>query len=403
MIERPQYYVTKFVNPNLLDGYTQKSLALQTDSDAPFRLFGIAFYVFSSTGAVQAAQGNINVLVKFTRPNGTAYYQRHQIPAQAIQPYDAQAPNGAGGLPGPYYSYFAPVSPNQLYPPLTTVTFDFSDLPSLATSTVIAVLVGTKIYQDGAVWAPKYPQKFTSLPFDYAKQLAVSILPLTNQPFTVNPDADFVWQKCAQTDNGAAGGTPANLSVILDGELFFFTLTAVTAGTGGNAITFAVTGVGTPNLPLAVTVVGNAISVQVATDGGGVSTSTGGQIFAALNATAAVTALVTVTNNLQPVGLFTEDYGPANLTGGTGGASTAIATGLGIKFRDPSLKTYMNDYVPVELIFGFDNSQTPGVLYPEIYIPAQNQMEFDVAGLIPSISYPTDLLTLTLKGMKVYR
>ena len=99
MIERPQYYVTKFVNPSLLEGYSQFSLALQTDSDAPFRLYGIAFYVFSSTGAIQASQGNINVLVKFTRPNGTAYYQRHQIPAQAIQPYDAQAVNGAGGLP----------------------------------------------------------------------------------------------------------------------------------------------------------------------------------------------------------------------------------------------------------------------------------------------------------------
>ena len=44
-----------------------------------------------------------------------------------------------------------------------------------------------------------------------------------------------------------------------------------------------------------------------------------------------------------------------------------------------------------------------GLLYPEIYIPAQNQMEFDIAGLIPSSAYPTDLLTLTLKGMKVYR
>ncbi len=63
----------------------------------------------------------------------------------------------------------------------------------------------------------------------------------------------------------------------------------------------------------------------------------------------------------------------------------------------------MNDYVPIELIFGFDNSQTPGLVYPEIYIPAQNQMEFDIAGLIPSIVYPGDTLTLTLKGMKVYR
>ena len=402
MIERLQYYVTKFLNPNLVEGYTQNSLALQTDSDAPFRLYGIAFYVFSSTGAIQAAQGNLNVLVKFTRPNGTAYYQRHVIPAQAIQPYDAQSPAGAGGLAAPYYSYFAPISPNQLYPPQTTVTFDFSDSPTVATSTVLAVLVGTKIFQDGAVWAPTYPAKYTALPFKYAKQIPVGLLPILNQPFTVNPDADFVWQFCAQTDNGAAGGTPATLNVTI-GEVFYFILTAVTAGTGGNAITFAATGVGTPNLPLVVSVVGNAISVQLATNGAGVSTTTGQQIFTALNASPAVLALVTVTNNAAPLLLFTQNYGPQNLAGGTGGASAAIAQGLGIKFRAPSLKQYINDYVPIELIFGFDNSQTPGLVYPEIYIPAQNQMEFDIAGLIPSISYPTDILTLSLKGMKVYR
>ena len=72
----------------------------------------------------------------------------------------------------------------------------------MATSTVLAVLVGTKICQDGAVWAPSYPDKYTSRPFDYAKQPVLTSLPITNQPFTVNPDADFVWQKCAQTDSG---------------------------------------------------------------------------------------------------------------------------------------------------------------------------------------------------------
>src|ERR1700722_15205995 len=178
---------------------------------------------------------------------------------------------------------------------------------------------------------------------------------------------------------------------------------AVTPGAAGNAITFQTTGVGTPNLPFAITVVGNAISVQVATDGAGVSTTTGGAMFAALSATPAVQALATLSDNAAPAGLFFENFTLTNFTGGAGSSAAGQAVGLGVKFRDPSLKTYMNDYVPVELIFGFDNSQTPGLLYPEIYIPAQNQFEFDIAGLIPTISYPGDILTLTLKGMKVYR
>lgn len=268
MIERSQWYVAKFLNPNLVTGFSQFSLALQTNSDAPFRLFGIAFYVFDAAGNPQAAAGNIQVLVEFTRPNGTTYFQRHLIPAQAIQPFNQQAPGGAGGFPPPYYSYFSPINPNQLYPPTTTVTFDFSDVPLTATSRVYAVLIGTAIYQDGAVWSPKYPPKYTAMPFDYAVQIPVTTLPVLNFPLTINPDADFVWQKGAQTDH--SGTLPD--------------------------------------------IVGQDV-------------------------------------------------------------------GYGIIIRDVWGKSYMNDYVPLELIFGFDNSQTPGLVYPELYIPRLQQLSMDVNAL----------------------
>ena len=41
----------------------------------------------------------------------------------------------------------------------------------------------------------------------------------------------------------------------------------------------------------------------------------------------------------------------------------------------------MNDYVPVDLIFGFDNSQTPGLVYPEVYIPKTQLIYFDMESL----------------------
>jgi hypothetical protein len=55
--------------------------------------------------------------------------------------------------------------------------------------------------------------------------------------------------------------------------------------------------------------------------------------------------------------------------------------GFGVKFKDWSGKYYMNDFVPADLIFGYDNSQTPGLVYPEIYIPKQQALYFDLAVL----------------------
>lgn len=400
MTERPQYYVAKFLNAGNVAGFLDLASALQTDSDAPFRMFGVAFYVFGAPGAVEGPAGNINFTFRYTRPDGTSFYQRHLVSAQQLNPFDAQAANGAGGQPAPFYSYFSPIHPNVLYPAQTAIAFDFADLPGISTALVLAVFVGTKVYQDGAVWAPTYPATYTARPYlGYALQVMTGDIPLENVPLIVTPDADFVWQSGAQSAYGG-GAIAASLFVTLT-EIAYFTLTAVTPGTAGNAISFQVTGVGTPGLALAVNVIGTAISVQVATDGAGVSTSTRDQIVTALNADAAVTALVTI----APVGfngLFVANYGPQNLFGGVGfGLGAGVNTrGIGVRWKDLSGKYYMNDYIPLEMAFGFDNSQRPGLVYPEIYIPKNQQMYFDFNNLDGSALDGT--LTLAFKGSKVY-
>ncbi len=53
------------------------------------------------------------------------------------------------------------------------------------------------------------------------------------------------------------------------------------------------------------------------------------------------------------------------------------STHIGLKFKDYMGKPYMNDFVPVELLFGFDNAQIPGFPYPEIYIPRNELLTFD--------------------------
>jgi len=56
--------------------------------------------------------------------------------------------------------------------------------------------------------------------------------------------------------------------------------------------------------------------------------------------------------------------------------------GLGIRIKDWTGKPFMNDYVPLELIFGFDNSQSPGLVYPEIYIPRNQALFIDLKSLV---------------------
>lgn len=62
-------------------------------------------------------------------------------------------------------------------------------------------------------------------------------------------------------------------------------------------------------------------------------------------------------------------------------ATTGTLKGLGIIIRDVYGKSFMDDYVPLELIFGFDNSQTPGLIYPEVYIPRNQQLFMDIDNL----------------------
>ena len=80
------------------------------------------------------------------------------------------------------------------------------------------------------------------------------------------------------------------------------------------------------------------------------------------------------------------------------GCEVGIMKGLGVVIRDWAGKPYMNDFVPAELIFGFDNSQTPGFPYPEIYVPKNQALYLDLEAFGPV----NGLVTLCFKGMKVY-
>ena len=113
-------------------------------------------------------------------------------------------------------------------------------------------------------------------------------------------------------------------------------LTAKLSGTGGNALTITVVVAGN-NTPLSVTVVGNAITVNSATDGLGNATTTSTQAAAAILANAAAAALVLVRVIGDGTLVLSDSGGPVAFYGGTNTPQVVIVQGanLGVKlFKD---------------------------------------------------------------------
>lgn len=99
------------------------------------------------------------------------------------------------------------------------------------------------------------------------------------------------------------------------------TITAKVAGTGGNSISYAQVVSGN-STPLSVSVVNNAITVNVATDATGVATSTANQVITAINGSVAASALViaSLPATSNGTGVVTASAA-ANLTGGSAGTN----------------------------------------------------------------------------------
>lgn len=91
--------------------------------------------------------------------------------------------------------------------------------------------------------------------------------------------------------------THAALTTVLAGANNDLVWTAVAGGTDGHAITIEYVNPGAINQPLGVVVVGNAITVNLATDGGGAITSTADDIKLEVRATPAAIALVSVADS----------------------------------------------------------------------------------------------------------
>ena len=114
----------------------------------------------------------------------------------------------------------------------------------------------------------------------------------------------------------AATAAAATLTTDMTNATADITLTAVTAGAEGNDISVAYVDPSGNDQALAVVVSGKAITVNLATGPAGAITSTAALVKAAINASAAASALVTAEDEGTGTGVVNA-VAAANLTGGT--------------------------------------------------------------------------------------
>lgn len=136
--------------------------------------------------------------------------------------------------------------------------------------------------------------------------------------------------------------TRATANVNPTGDDNGLTYTAVTAGADGNAITVTYVDPAGNDQALAVSVTGNAISVSLATNGGGTITSTAAAVLAAVAAKAEAAALVTVA-------IMTTDAGVADDGSGvvTAMSATTLAGGAGASYTNNAGTVTYNAPEPV--------------------------------------------------------
>ena len=315
LVERLQFYRLPVISGNA--GTIQEGLVLQTDDDAPFRLSGIAIW----TNDVIAGAFDGQLSIRFQRPDGRLV-QRLITPTSVVASGNQYAGAASNLGANPNQALITAINPNIIYPPRSVITIDAQTLTGApVTPGTIIVFVGVKIFNEDNVWAPRYPAKFTARPYLnslFVPNLSIANGALLNQPFTVEQDADFVFQLGGYTDFAPWNSPPPSSPERLAAAVGEAPLVGQTVGSAANGAAM--------NLP-----------------------------------------------------------------------------DLGFQMRDWRLKSYMNDYIPVALLFPFLTAQQPGWLFPEIYIPSQQQLFFDFAYLWPNVAAATGVnVTLGLKGMKVY-
>jgi len=215
LVERMQHYVfpSSAVAHQTLNnvGKPQSGLTLQMDLDSSFRLFGIVLW---NLGVAAGNGFDGQVALRFARPDGR-FMQRILTSSNLLMPGTQY--NFTGNAPS--RALVSPVYPNVVFPPGSVLTVDLIGLPSavVAPQGFVLIFVGTKIFNEGEIWAPRYPAKFRALSYldNLFVQFSLAQLPVLDIPF-IAEEADFVWQAGSYVDIPAGVAPPTTINQFAD-------------------------------------------------------------------------------------------------------------------------------------------------------------------------------------------
>lgn len=403
--------------------------------------YGDSFFVYAFQGEDVNLQNGGNYALQQINILDADFVCRLWSGAQLLVLTGATAPSASDGTIQVYDTvknswFWLPILSAGLFPPsfavlpekryivTTAIAFDLTNVLLAVNTNGVNSVYADQMAFYGVRRQPNGKQDPGASTYDYyeeeyAYEITVEIdnygptVPATGlavgNTYTI-PITDYDFELRRIIYSTALAGTPATLTVIILGEVLCFTLTSVIPD--GDSISFAVVGEGTPNLPFGITVIGTAITVQVATDAFGNATTTVGAMYAALNADAAVTALVTLSGLSGPANLFSALYGPQFLTGGGApGGTSPYRSPFKINLYDSDKYIRSNMPILAELLCQSYQPEVGGVVTPTNaaynFFPAppicyknDSVIQFDIFSLIPVGDTLPTAVTLTFKGVR---
>jgi len=332
--------------------------------------------------------------------DGTGKFQvQRASKGSYIQSDPVQAPN----------SPELPITPEEPYLETGKIWFDLLGILKPATQPLTAQVAfqGVRRMKGNPPPQPSYratPHSYTYQVSATLTNLASAKIPVVTKTLIVDYDFELFQIIILKSVAGVA----AHFTYSGEAQAVT-TFTAVTAGIGGNSITITVvSNNGVPNGVFSIAVVGNAITITSASSALGIPTTTGDQVVAAMTATPAAAALVTTTvqAGTGPLLFSTADFGPTNLSGGSG-------TGTGLApITSPVCALYVYDQnkvkisnIPILDIFydgGPRGIYKNGALVPPLFFRKDSILEIDFYSMITDASLLPADVTVYLVGKKLY-
>jgi hypothetical protein len=177
------------------------------------------------------------------------------------------------------------------------------------------------------------------------------------------------------------GGVQATLTVTELTEILVMEMEAVTPGIAGNNISFQsiLSGI---NTPFSISVIGDAITVTVATDGTGLSTTTITDMINALLATPAFNALVNITLIGPDPDTTLVDNIPQMFFGGGSGAT------------GPDDLSIITDPVCSMSVYDSNKVKISNIPVLDIFYQGAPKSPYENGALVPPLWYPKDTVLM---------